>query len=154
MDAAVMPFLRGQRRASSAPCARLQPRQLHADVGDAQGGGVVVADQPVREADQDRRQGGEPRPLCHVPDGRGRGAAADVPGSPAVDRAAAGTAGAGISWLGLNGLRRREDYAFEHGKPANSSAVSYAIPGFGCQRGWLRSNFVATHPSETENPVC
>jgi hypothetical protein len=77
-----------------------------------------------------------------------------VPGGPAVDRAAAGTAGAGMSWLGLNGLRRREDYALSHGKPANSSAVSYALPGFGCQRGWLRSNFVGTHPSETENPVC
>ena len=31
-----MPFLRRQRRASSAPCAGLQSRQLHADAGDAQ----------------------------------------------------------------------------------------------------------------------
>jgi hypothetical protein len=30
-----MPFLRRQRRASSAPCAGLQSRQLHADAGAA-----------------------------------------------------------------------------------------------------------------------
>jgi hypothetical protein len=36
------------------PCAGLQPRQLHADAGDAQGGGAVVADQPAREVNQDR----------------------------------------------------------------------------------------------------
>jgi len=46
----------------SAPRARLQPWQLHAHAGDAEGSGVVVADQPTREADQDRRQGGQPRP--------------------------------------------------------------------------------------------
>jgi len=32
----------------------------HADAGDAQGGGAMVADQPTGKADQDRRQGGEP----------------------------------------------------------------------------------------------
>jgi hypothetical protein len=34
--------------------------------------GAVVADQPAREADQDRRQGRQPRPLRDLPDGRGR----------------------------------------------------------------------------------
>ena len=34
VDPALMPFLRRQRRASSAPCAGLQSRQLHADAGD------------------------------------------------------------------------------------------------------------------------
>src|SRR5262245_7967653 len=43
--------------------AGLQPRQLHADAGDAPGGGAVVAEQPTREADQDRCQGRQPRPL-------------------------------------------------------------------------------------------
>jgi hypothetical protein len=37
--------------------------------------GAGVADQPARETDQ-----GQPCPVSHVPDGRGRGAAADVPG--------------------------------------------------------------------------
>ena len=32
-----MPFLRCQRGAPSAACACLQPRQFHADAGDAQG---------------------------------------------------------------------------------------------------------------------
>jgi hypothetical protein len=43
VDAAVMPFLRRQRRPSSAPRAGIQSRQLHADAGDAHDGGAVVA---------------------------------------------------------------------------------------------------------------
>jgi hypothetical protein len=35
-----------------------------------QGVGTVVADQPAGKADQDRRQAGELRALCDVPDGR------------------------------------------------------------------------------------
>ena len=64
-----MPFLRRQRGASPAPCTGLQSRQLHANAGNAEGGGAVVANQPAREADQDRRQGGEPWALRHLPDG-------------------------------------------------------------------------------------
>jgi hypothetical protein len=50
----------------------LQPRQFHADAGDAQDGGAVVADQPAREADQDRREARQPWALRYVPHGRGR----------------------------------------------------------------------------------
>ena len=57
----------------------------------------MVADQPAREADQDRRQGHQPRPLRHLPDGRGRGAAADVRGHPVADRPTAGTACASVT---------------------------------------------------------
>jgi hypothetical protein len=39
----------------SASCPGLQSRQFHADAGDAEDGRAVVADQPAREADQDRR---------------------------------------------------------------------------------------------------
>jgi len=92
MDTPVVPLLRRQRRASSAPYPRLQPGQFHADAGDAQDGGVVVADQPAREADQDRCQGRQPWPLRHLPNGRGRSVASDIPGNPVADRPAAGTA--------------------------------------------------------------
>src|SRR6202049_3996757 len=88
-----MPILRCQRRPLPAPRSGLQSRQFHADAGHAEDGGAVVADQLAREADQDRRQGRQPRPVCDLPDGRGRGAAADVPGNPVADRPAAGTAG-------------------------------------------------------------
>ncbi len=54
--------------------------------------GAVVADQPAREANQDRREGREPRPLHHVPNGRGGGVAADVRRHPVADRPAADTA--------------------------------------------------------------
>ena len=57
----------------------------------------MVADQPAREADQDRREGRQPRPLRYLPDGRGRGAATDVPGHPVADRPAASSAAAGSS---------------------------------------------------------
>jgi hypothetical protein len=37
VDPAIVPFLRGQRCPPSAPCARLQPRQLHPHTGDDEG---------------------------------------------------------------------------------------------------------------------
>ena len=57
----------------------------------------MVADQPAREADQDRRQGHQPRPLRHLPAGRGRGVAADVRGYPDAHRSAAGATCAGVT---------------------------------------------------------
>jgi hypothetical protein len=96
MDPAVLPDLLRQRRAPSAPRPRVQPRQLHADAGDAQDGAAVVTDQPAREADQDRREGGELRPLRDLSDGRGRGVAADVRRYPVPDRPAASTSRVGM----------------------------------------------------------
>jgi hypothetical protein len=87
-----MPDLRRQCRPPPAPCARVQPRQLHADAGDTQDGASVVANQPAREADQDRRKGRQPRALRDLPDGRGGGAATDVRRHPVADRPAARTA--------------------------------------------------------------
>src|SRR5271168_4153470 len=61
VDPAVMPHLRRQRRPPSTSCTRLQSGQLHADAGDVEDGGAVVADQLAREADQNRREGRQPR---------------------------------------------------------------------------------------------
>jgi hypothetical protein len=47
VDAAVMLLVRRQRRASSASCAGLQSRQLHADSGPAGGNQALVVDQPA-----------------------------------------------------------------------------------------------------------
>src|SRR3984893_1995626 len=60
--------------------------KFHANPGDARGSGAVVPDEFAGEADQDRRQGRQPRPLRHVPDGRGRGAATDVPRNSVAHR--------------------------------------------------------------------
>jgi Transposase DDE domain group 1 len=54
--------------ASASQMGRFET-QLHADAGDAEVGGALVADQPAREADQDRREGRQPRALRDVPDG-------------------------------------------------------------------------------------
>lgn len=103
----VMPDLRCQRGAPPAPCARLQPRQFHADAGDTEDGGAVVADQPAREAGQDRRESRAPRALCDLPDGRGRGAAADVCRHTVADRPAAGSARAGMNGVKNNASCKR-----------------------------------------------
>ena len=87
-----MPDLRRQCRASSAPRPGLQSGELHADTGDAEDGGPMVADQPAREAGQDRREGRQPWALHHLPARRGRSAATDVRRHPGADRPAARTA--------------------------------------------------------------
>src|SRR6266446_3590352 len=85
VDTAVVQDVRGQRRAAPASCARLQSWQLspHAcDTGADQG---LVADELEGEADQDRREGGEPRTLCRLPNGGGRHPTTNVPGDSAAD---------------------------------------------------------------------
>src|SRR6516162_1203832 len=59
---------------------------------DAGGDQGLVADESEGQADQDRREGGEPRPLCYLPDGRGRHCTANVPGDFAADRGATAAA--------------------------------------------------------------
>ena len=92
VDAAVMLLVRRQRRASSASCAGLQSRQLHADTGPAGGNQALVADQPAGKTRQNWRQGRAPWPLRHLPDGRGRGAEGIVPRDSAADRGTTTTA--------------------------------------------------------------
>jgi hypothetical protein len=82
---------------------------------------AVVADQLAREADQNRRQGRQPRPVCDLPDGRGRSAAADVPGNPVADRPAAGTTCAGVRSAGAD---VRQAVAIEACLNAARSALS------------------------------
>jgi len=49
---------------------------------------------------QDRCEGRQPWPLCHVPDGRGTSVAADIPGNPVADRLGACTAHASMRRAG------------------------------------------------------
>ena len=56
----------------------------------------MVADQPAREADQDRCQGRTPRPLRSLPDGRSRCAERTVRENIAADRRAATTTGSSV----------------------------------------------------------
>ena len=57
-----------------------------AHAGDAGADQELVADESEGQADQDRREGGEPRPLCYLPDGRGRHRTANVPRDFAAHR--------------------------------------------------------------------
>src|SRR5262249_42687579 len=92
MDAAVVPDVRGQRRAAPTSCARLQSGQFLADAGDARADQGLVTDKLEGEADQDRRESREPRPLCRLPNGRGRHPTANVPGDFAAHRGTAAAA--------------------------------------------------------------
>ena len=61
------------------------------DPGVARCRGAMVADDAEGEAGQDRGQGRPPRPLRHLPDGRGRHPSRPVPKNPAADRPTATT---------------------------------------------------------------
>jgi hypothetical protein len=89
MDAAVIALVRRQRRPSPASCTGLQSRQLPAHASNAGADQGLVADESERETDQDRREGGEPRSLCSVSDGRGRHSPKPVRRDPADDRGTA-----------------------------------------------------------------
>ena len=98
-----MPDVRGQRRAAPASCARLQSWEFLAHTGDAGADQGLVADEPKGKADQDWREGREPRPLHRLPDGRGRHPKANVPGHSTPHRrttaAASACANMRCRWL-------------------------------------------------------
>src|SRR5262249_53277302 len=98
VDATVVPNVRRQCGAAPASCARLQPRQFPAHAGDAGADQGLVADDLEGQADQDRREGRQPWPLCHLPDGRGRHRTTNVPRDFAAHRGttAAATTSAGV----------------------------------------------------------
>ncbi len=109
VDAAVMLLVCRQRSAASASHACLQSRQLHADAGSAGGSQAVVADEPEGEARQDRGQDRHACPVCHLPDGRGRGAKGIVPGNLAADRRAATKTGPKVGLARSDASSRREE---------------------------------------------
>ena len=73
--------------------------------GDAGADQGLVADDPEREAHQNRREGRPPWPLRRIPDGRGRHPAKSVCRHPAADRGTAAAAGSRIDVKRLLVLR-------------------------------------------------
>jgi hypothetical protein len=88
------------------------------------------ANQPARKADQDRRQGRQPRPIRHVPAGRGRGVATDVRGYPDAHRPAAGTTCAGVRSAGADVRQTMTGEVRLDERKATSSSVS--VRSIGC----------------------
>src|SRR6266436_2681174 len=86
VDTAVVQNVRGQRRAAPASCARLQSWQLSPHACNTGADQRLVADELEGKADQDRREGGEPRTLRRLPNGGGRHPTTHVPGDSAADR--------------------------------------------------------------------
>jgi hypothetical protein len=112
-------------------------------------GADVVADQLAREADQDRRQGGQPWPLRDVPSGRGRSSAADVRGYPDADCPAAGAVRTGMKGR-RDRMRQmtRAEVRLDHGKPAGCSASARSIGCLGRIRRRPRAIAVAEKPQK------
>ena len=92
-----MSMVSQQRGPASSSCPGLHSRQLHVHAALAKGGRALVADHAQAEADQDRREGRQPRPPCHVTDGRGCRVAVDVPGDVVAHRPAAHATGADLT---------------------------------------------------------
>jgi hypothetical protein len=89
---------------------------------------------------------------AELPDGRGCGVAADVQGNLDAHRSAAGATRAGMK--GLRGRKARittEEVRLDERKATGCSLASRATRRIGCNRGWLRSNFVARRPHEAEH---
>jgi hypothetical protein len=151
MDSAAMPFFCRQRRPPSAPRARLQPWQLHAHAADAEGSAVVVADQSAREADQDRRQGCQPRPLRRLPIGRCLGVAADVCGYPDADRPAAGATRTSMTGLCGQKSRTTMEVRLDEGKATSSGAPQgQATMAFTAQGSRRASDLLPRRPERAE----
>jgi hypothetical protein len=101
----------------------------------------------------------------NLPDGRGCGAPADVPGNPVADRPAAGAAG-----TRMTGRRARireittAELRLEHGKPASSSAGKPSARSFcwqrpiaiefRCRSASLRHKITPNEPGIRGMPVC
>ena len=130
----------GQHGAAPASCAGLQSRQFPAHAGDARADQELVADELEGEADQDRRQGGEPWPLCRLSDGRGRHPSANVPGdfTAHCGTTAAATTSASMRPSMGSKSNRREQYVQMPAKIARSAGR----PPFG-----LPEMLVAVHTS-------
>jgi hypothetical protein len=71
--------------------------QFLADAGDAQADQGLVTDKLEGQADQDWRESREPRPLCRLPNGRGRHPTANVSGDFAAHRGTAAAAATSAS---------------------------------------------------------
>jgi hypothetical protein len=88
----LQPWSCSVRTRSTASGSSVKRTCLFECMGDAGADQGLVADDLEGQADQDRREGGEPRPLCYLPDGRGRHRTANVPGDFAAHRGTAAAA--------------------------------------------------------------
>ena len=79
MDSALVSRLRGQPGPAATIRFGIQPGQFPSPVGITPKRKALVADDAEGEAGQDWRQDREPRPVRHVPIGRGGGAERLVP---------------------------------------------------------------------------
>ena len=99
------------------------------------GGRALVADQPRREAREDRRHDRHACPVRHVPDGRGRGTEAPVRGNPAADRAAPAVAISGVTQVVSAGRKTTGKVRLDDGKRSDQQPETAAGDACSGKRG-------------------
>ena len=120
-------FLRAARKPRPPPsCVLAQtPRSWFTKYNDGRATEPIadqglVADESEGQADQDRREGGEPRPLCYLPHGRGRHRTANVPRDFAAHRGATAAATSGSVRRSMSCISRQKECVQMPGKMARS----------------------------------
>jgi hypothetical protein len=86
VDATLLSLVQRERSSSSTACAGVQSWELPSHAGNARADPRLVADEPTREAHQDRREGRQPWPLRRVSDGGSRDPAQTLRADSATDR--------------------------------------------------------------------
>ena len=97
------------------------------------------------------REGRQPWPLRHPPDGRGRGATTDVPGNPVADHPVADTVRASMRRGARCDKRRRQKVRLDAGKAARFSASAQSTDWFdSC--GARGARFTVAHDGPRRDP--
>ena len=150
VDAAVMLLVRRQRSASSIACAGLQSRQLHGDAGSAGGGNQWSLTSLREKLVKIGAKSGAPWPLCHLPDGRGRGAEGIVPGHSTAHCGIVPTAGCDA------GVRRLIVTVFESKRQETCAlmAEKAEVCGTDCGKSATPAENHLSIPRLTHDPHC
>jgi len=119
-------------------------------LANAQSDGIVVADEPAREADQDRPEGRQPWPLRHILNGRGHGVTADVRRNLVADCPGTSAARTCITRPGY-GRPRRQRCALTRGNLRIPALQARIARSFCPPTGRLRSDLFCRRAFGTQN---
>ena len=134
----VVPSLRRQCGAATAARAGLQPGQLPAHPGAAQGRGALVAGDAARAVGHDRRQDRPARPGDHFPTCRSHGLARSVPAHPGRHLCAVASVASPTLRVSFKPRLRAARWEKCVRMPPFEQQFPQPRPSSACQRGYIR----------------